>query len=180
LQMLLKLLHPFMPFVTEELSARLPGHRGYLMRSSWPEDLSSYADQKAEEEFEQLIGAVNEIRSYRRTLSGAPAKGGSVKLEVDRGRDWEGLLSHLGKVTVVSELPHGKALGLVDGNIVFPELAAADPSMTAKKVADLQKELETVERKLANPQFRLKAPGAEIAKQEARAAELRTAIDRLE
>ncbi|HEV2035867.1 MAG TPA: valine--tRNA ligase [Candidatus Dormibacteraeota bacterium] len=180
LEVLLKLLHPFMPFVTEELSARLPGDRGYLMRSPWPENLASYADHKVEAEFERLIGAVDEIRAARRALPGAPAKGGAVKLDGDHGPDWERVLAHLGKVTVVAELPAGKALGLVDGNIVFPTLAAVDPSITAKKIAGLQIELETVERKLANPQFRLKAPAEEIAKQEMRAAELRAAIDRLE
>jgi valyl-tRNA synthetase len=179
LEVLLKLLHPFMPFVTEELSARLPGNRGYLMQSSWPEDLSHYSDPKVKLEFGgHLIGTVNEIRSYRTTIPGA-SKGGAVKLDVDHGRDWERALANLGNVTVVRDLPPGKVLGLVEGSIVFPAEATADPAITAKKIRDLKRDLETTERNLANPEFRTNAPFDIVRKLEERAAELRAAIERL-
>ena len=51
---LLRLLHPFMPFLTEELWSRLPGERDYLMRASWPDDLHRYVDGQAEVEFERV------------------------------------------------------------------------------------------------------------------------------
>ena len=177
---LFRLLHPFMPFVTEELWSRLPGRRDFLMRGSWPADLSLYADGEAELEFgDHLIPLVNEIRSYRKSVAGAPAKGGAVKLAVDHGRDWERALALLGAVSVVDQLPTGKALGLAEGSIVFPTVAAADPAVTAKKIADLQKDLDRIGAKLANPDFRAKAPAEVIAHQEERAAELRAAIERL-
>jgi valyl-tRNA synthetase len=180
LDTLLKLLHPFMPFVTEELSSLMPGKNGYLMQSSWPADLSHYADSKVNAEFGgNLIGTVNEIRAYRTSIPGAPAKGGAVKLESDHGRDWDRVLAHLAKVTVVSELPPGRDFGLVEGSIVFPAIAAADRSVTAKKAADLEKTLEATERQLANPEFRANAPFDIVRKLEERAAEIRAAIDRL-
>jgi valyl-tRNA synthetase len=180
LDTLLKLLHPFMPFVTEELSSLMPGKNGYLMQSSWPADLSHYADSKVNAEFGgHLIGTVNEIRAYRTSIPGAPAKGGAVKLESDHGRDWDRVLAHLAKVTVVSELPPGRDFGLVEGSIVFPAIAAADRSVTAKKAADLEKTLEATERQLANPEFRANAPFDIVRKLEERAAEIRAAIDRL-
>jgi valyl-tRNA synthetase len=180
LDTLLKLLHPFMPFVTEELSSLMPGKNGYLMQSSWPADLSHYADSKANAEFGgHLIGTVNEIRAYRTSIAGAPAKGGAVKLQSDHGRDWDRVLAHLAKVTVVSELPPGRDFGLVEGSIVFPAIAAADRSVTAKKAADLKKTLEATERQLANPEFRANAPFDIVRKLEERAAEIRAAIDRL-
>jgi valyl-tRNA synthetase len=180
LDTLLKLLHPFMPFVTEELSSRLPGNSGYLMRSAWPESLSHYVDPKVDVDFgRHLIGTVNEIRSYRTTIPGAPSKGGAVKLDVDYGRDWQRALANLARVTVVEELPSGKVLYLVDGSIVFPAVAAADPKATAKKLGALKKDLETTERQLANPEFRINAPFDIVRKLEERAAELRAAIDRL-
>jgi valyl-tRNA synthetase len=86
----------------------------------------------------------------------------------------------LGIVAVVDELPPGKAYGLTEGSIVFPTAAAADPAVIARKRADLQKELDRVQSKLDNPEFRAKAPEAVIVEQETRAEELRAAIDRLE
>jgi valyl-tRNA synthetase len=178
LETLLKLLHPFMPFVTEELSSLLPGKRGYLMQSSWPSNLSHYADPTVDAEFRHLIGTVNEIRSYRTTIPGAPSKGGAVKLDSDHGRDWERALANLAQVSVVSDLPPGKVIGLADGSVVFPAVAA-DPRVTVKKRADLERDLEKTEAQLANPEFRANAPFDIVRKLEERAAEIRAAIDRL-
>jgi len=177
---LLRLLHPFMPFVTEELWSRLPGERDFIMRAPWPEDLHRYVDGQAEIEFERLMDGVNEIRSYRKTIAGAPAKGGAVKLFEPEPADWVRALTLLGSVAVVDELPPGKSFGLSAGTIVFPAVAAADPMIAAKKKAGLQKELDRVQAKLDNPEFRAKAPEAVIAEQESRAEELRAAIDRME
>ena len=176
---LLRLLHPFMPFVTEELWSRLPGERDFIMRAPWPEDLHRYIDGQAEVDFERLMDVVNEIRSLRKTVPGAPAKGGAARLAEPIDPDWTRALSLLGLVAVVDELPPGKELALADGGIVFPAVAAADPVVVAKKKADLQKELDRVQAKLDNPEFRAKAPEQVIAEQEARAGELRAAIDRL-
>ncbi len=177
---LLRLLHPFMPFVTEELWSRLPGERDFLMRAPWPEDLHRYIDGQAEVEFEHLMEVVNEIRSYRKTVPGAPAKGGAVRFAAPMEQDWTRALSLLAQVAVVDELPPGKERALADGEIVFPAAAATDPAVIARKKADLQKELDRVNAKLDNPEFRAKAPAAVIAEQEARAEGLRAAIDRLE
>src|SRR6266851_4646034 len=177
---LFPLLHPFMPFVTEELWSRMPGHGDVLMRTRWPADLTRYGDGQAEFEFESLMQAVEEIRSYRKTVPGAPMKGGAVKLSEPAGPDWVRVLAVLAKVAVVDELPPGKANGLTEGSIVFPTAAAADPAVIAKKKAELQRELDRVEARLDNPEFRAKAPESVIAEMEARAEELRAAIDRLE
>jgi valyl-tRNA synthetase len=176
---LFRLLHPFMPFVTEELWSRMPGHGDFLMRTRWPADLTRYGDGQAEFEFESLMQAVEEIRSYRKTVPGAPMNGGAVKLSEPAEPDWVRVLAVLGKVAVVDELPPGKAYGLTEGNVVFPTAVAADPAVIAKKRADLQKELDRVQAKLDNPDFRAKAPEPVIAEQEARAEELRAAIERL-
>ena len=177
---LFRLLHPFMPFVTEELWSRMPGHGDFLMRTRWPADLTRYGDGQAEFEFESLMQAVEEIRSYRKTVPGAPMKGGAVKLSEPAGPDWVRVLAVLAKVAVVDELPPGKANGLTEGSIVFPTAAAAEPAVIAKKKAELQRELDRVEARLDNPEFRAKAPESVIAEMEARAEELRAAIDRLE
>ena len=179
LQNLTRLLHPFMPFVTEELASRLPGADGFVMSSRWPEPLGHYGDGQAEVEFSELIATVEEIRSYRKTLTGAPHKGGAVKMLTDRGADWRRLLSSLAAVSVTDELPPGAALGLAAGSLVFPAVATADPAVTARKLAELQKELERIDSKLNDPEFLGKAPEAVVAKQRSRAEEIRAAIGRL-
>jgi valyl-tRNA synthetase len=175
----IRMLHPFMPFVTEELWSRLPGERDFVMRAPWPEDLHHYVDGQAEVEFERLMDIVNQIRSYRKTVPGAPAKGGAVKFLSENDSDWTRALSALGQVAVIDDLPPGKELALTEGSIVFPAVAAVDPAVIAKKKAELQKDLDRVQAKLDNPEFRAKAPEAVIAEQEARAEELRASIDRL-
>jgi valyl-tRNA synthetase len=179
LDSLMRLLHPIMPFVTEELWSRLPGERDFLMRADWPVDLHRYNDGEAEVDFLRLMATVNEIRSYRKTIPGAPAKGGAVKLSAPANADWERAVAVLGGVTVVSELPAGKEFGLAEGTIVFPAVAEADPLVIARKRANLEKELERVQSRLANPDFQAKAPPEVIAELEERAAELRAAIERL-
>jgi valyl-tRNA synthetase len=149
------------------------------MRAAWPEDLHRYVDGQAEVEFERVMGTVNEIRSYRKTVPGASAKGGAVRLPSPMDADLTRALSVLGRVAVVDDLPPGKELALAEGSIVFPAVAVADPAVIARKKAELQTELDRVQAKLDNPQFRAKAPKAVIAEQEARAEELRAAIDRL-
>jgi valyl-tRNA synthetase len=176
---LFRLLHPMMPFVTEELWSRLPGKRDFIMRASWPEDLHRYVDGQAEVEFEALMQMVDEIRSYRKTIPGVPPKGGAVRLTEPAAPDWVQSLSVLGRVAVVDDLPPGKELALSAGGIVFPAVAGIDPSVLAKRKADLQKELDRAQAKLDNPEFRAKAPQNVIEEMEARAQELRAAIERL-
>jgi valyl-tRNA synthetase len=168
-----------MPFITEELWSRLPGRRDFVMRSEWPSDLHHYNDAQAELDFESLMATVYEIRSYRKTVDGAPAKGGAVKLGDSLGPDWERALVMLGDVVVSEELPPGKILGLSAGSIVFPAVTQADPALTRKRIEAAQKDLGRIEAKLDNEQFLEKAPPEEVEKQRGRAEELRAEIDRL-
>ena len=179
LDAMMRLLHPFMPFVTEELWSRLPGERDFVMKSQWPDDVQRYIDAQVEMDFESLMAMVNEIRSYRKTVAGAPARGGAVKLEEDWDPHWQRALSILGDVVVTDAPPPGKALGLAGGSIVFPTVMSADPAVMQKRTAQARKDLDRVEAKLANEEFLAKAPPEEVAKQRARAEELREEIDRL-
>jgi len=176
---LLRLLHPFMPFVTEELWSRMPGHRDFVMRAGWPDELHQYVDGQAEVDFERLMSTVYEIRSYRKTVAGAPMKGGAARLSQSGDSDWERALAQIGEVAVVDELPPGKQLGLTEGTVVFPSVTAADPAVTQKRLDALQKDLDRIEAKLENQDFITRAPVEEVAKQQGRADGVRAEIERL-
>src|SRR5207245_8619517 len=82
---LFRVLHPFMPFVTEELWSRLPGERDYVMRADWPQLQDRFVDPGAEEQFGQVMTIVEEIRGHRQA-AGAPRRGGQIQLDgsIDR------------------------------------------------------------------------------------------------
>jgi valyl-tRNA synthetase len=72
LERVLRLLHPMMPFVTEEIWSYLPGERGLLAADEWPALDSSLIDEQAEEAVGRTIEAVTALRRYRQDV-GAPA-----------------------------------------------------------------------------------------------------------
>jgi valyl-tRNA synthetase len=171
---LFRLLHPFMPFVTEELWSRTPGHSELLMRSPWPD--AQFVDPGAEETFGQVMRIVEEVRGHRQA-AGAPPRGGRLVLDASTHRTVAVLAARLAWVELVDVLEDGTPLGAVPGSVSFPE--GAGDSKQQAELRKLKSDLEKTEAKLANPEFREKAPFDIVRKLEERAAELRAAIDRL-
>jgi valyl-tRNA synthetase len=181
LDTVLRLLHPFMPFVTEELWSRLPGDRDFLMRAAWPDALDRFVDPEAEETFGQVMTIVDEIRAHRQS-AGAPSRGGVLHLYgIDQ--TVARLAARLALVELIDEAPEGAAaLASAPGAVVFPA-GGADASRRAEKrraeLSRLRDDLEKTEAKLANPEFQAKAPAVVQRKLEDRATELRDTIARL-
>ena len=173
---LFRMLHPFMPFVTEELWSRLPGSRDYVMRAPWPERLDRYADPGAEAEFAQVIAIVEEIRGHRQAARAA-RRGGELRLD-DVHHSVAALASRLAQVELVDELEGGTPLAAAAGRVKFP--SGAGEARRGKERTRLQDELAKIEAKLANPEFREKAPPEVVANLEERAKAIRDALKRLE
>jgi valyl-tRNA synthetase len=172
---LFRMLHPFMPFVTEELWSRLPGDRDFIMRAEWPDLEGKFTDTAAEDTFGQVMTLVEEIRAHRQS-AGAPTRGGSLHLDgVDHavGR----LAARISFVEQVGELERGTALVSAPGRVSFP--AGAVDTRRQGELKRLREELAKAETKLANDEFKNKAPQEVVTKLEERAAELRAAIERL-
>ena len=172
---LFRLLHPFIPFVTEELWSRMPGRSDFVMRALWPE-LES-VDPAAEELFGAVMTIVEEVRGHRQA-AGAPPRGGSVQLDESIDRSVAGLAARLAWVELVTDLEQGTPLAAAPGRVSFP--AGAGDNRRHAELKRLTADLEKTEAKLANPEFRAKAPYEIVRKLEDRAAELRAAIDRLQ
>ncbi len=178
LDVLLRLLHPFMPFVTEELWSHLPGERDFLVRNPWPRPSPDFADGGAEMAVERMSLVVEEIRVLRRDL-GAPPRGGTLTLAPGAlDAELTPIAARLTGLDLVEGEGGGTALARVHGRVAFPTAKPAGGRREAE-VRRLGEDLEKVERKLANPEFRAKAPAAVIAKEEAKAAELRASIERM-
>jgi valyl-tRNA synthetase len=172
---LLRLLHPMMPFVTEELWSRLPGDRDYVMRSDWPAISGSYVDPRAEEEFGQVIAIVQEVRGHRQAAGGP--RGGRIHLDGAISHTVATLVARLAQVELVPELEHGTPLAVAPGRVSFP--AGTGDAKKEKERRRFQDDLDKVEARLANPDFREKAPSEVVANLEDRAAGLREALERL-
>jgi valyl-tRNA synthetase len=170
-----RMLHPFMPFVTEELWSRLPGDRDFVMRAEWPDLEGKFFDTDAEDAFGQVMTLVEEIRAHRQS-AGAPSRGGSLHLDgVDHtvGR----LAARIAYVELVDELERGTPLASAPGRVSFP--AGAVDTRRQGELRRLREDLDKAEAKLANEEFKTKAPQQVVDKLEERAAELRAAIERL-
>ena len=171
----LKLLHPFMPFITEELwERRAPGRandQGFLMLQQWPK-AAGWRDDAATTEIEWLIDLISEIRSLRNDL-GVPA-GAKVPLaivnasntDLMRVGSHEEILRRMARVdelTLPNEMPAGAVSAVVGSTVAAMSIAdlidvAEARKRLDKEIATLDKDITSTEKKLANADFVAKAP----------------------
>ncbi len=178
LDTLFRLLHPFMPFVTEDLWHRLPDDRDFLVRVAWPAPDQRFDDPGAEATFAGLIRLVEEIRAIRHAAGGGSA-GGRLWLGVELDPPLRELAGELARVEIVAEpLPGSVPLSWGDARLDVAA-SAGDAARRAAERKRLEGDLARVEAKLANPVFRERAPAEIVAKEEQKAAELRSAVHRL-
>jgi valyl-tRNA synthetase len=174
---LLRLLHPIMPFVTEELWSRMPGKRDYVMQAQWPDLGDRLVDPGAEEEFDLVVRIVEEIRGHRQA-AGGPPRGGALHLERSVNGTVAGLVARLAHVELVEALEAwGTPLASAAGAVSFP--TGKGDTRREKERRRLQDDLAKTEARLANPELRERAPAEVVANLEERATGLREALDRL-
>jgi valyl-tRNA synthetase len=188
LERTLELLHPVMPFVTEEIWSFMPGERGLLAAAPWPEGDESRIDVHAEAEVERLIEAVTALRRYRDEV-GAKAsisvRGRLVAEGYDSLRDQ---LARMARFELVDDSsPDGDVLATVpipggDIQVLPSDAFDADEArrLLAAKREQLANEVERAERKLANEHFVAKAPAAVVEEERRKLEEYREALRRLE
>jgi valyl-tRNA synthetase len=185
LDQLLRLLHPVMPFVTDELWTALTGEDS-VMVSPWP--AFSYADGQAEAEISSLMALVTEVRRFRSDQGLRPGQRVAARLV---GIEATPLAGHEAAIRSLLRLsPPGDGFAAsaslsVEGTTVELDVAgaidvAAERRRLEKDLAAARSEAEQAERKLANADFTAKAPAAVVAKTRDRLAAARADISRLE
>ena len=191
----LRLLHPFMPFLSEEIWARLPRHEGEtpaLALSSWPD--AGEVDARIEADFVLLQDAVRAARNLRASAGIAPSKPVALQLFPSTGRaqmalqNGEAILKQLANLDSVQfgGERSSNATAMLSGEVevVLPLEGLID---VEKERTKLEKQLEgarkdavKVDGKLSNPNFAANAPEEVVAKDRARLAELKGQIETLE
>jgi valyl-tRNA synthetase len=186
----LRLLHPFMPFVTEEIWQALPVAKptDSIMVAPYPQADAARRDEGAETTISQLIEAVRSVRNIRSELGIPPGVSVNIHIAGDGGgerlRELESYMKVLARIQNIewfggSQRPTGEPSALVEGvGEIFVTLrGVVDRAEVHKRLerdlAKLQKELTGVESKLSRADFVDKAPLEIVDKERRRAAGLR-------
>ena len=173
----LRLLHPFMPFVTEEIYQAIPHKAESIVIASWPEADDRFANDKIDDQFAYLIDIVKAIREIRHQYV--------IKNSVEvayimstNSDDLEDLLQDM--APFIAKLVNAKVAGynlpvdrnsanavIKGGNTLSINLGAyidmeAEKAKAEKEIAKLEKELERSKKMLSNPNFVNKAPAAKV------------------
>ena len=188
----LKLLHPFMPFITEEIWLTLPHDGESIMISAYPEYDEALDFAQDETEFERIMTAVKAIRNRRAEMNVPPSKKAEVFIDTtfdktfEQGTIYMQRLAYASSVTVCADVEIEGAVQIIteDAKIFIPmnELVdfEAEKARLNKELADAKKDLEFFSRKLNNPGFMAKAPEAEVEKTKLSAAKIEEKIKMLE
>ena len=156
---ILKLLHPYMPFITEEVYGYLPGHDGMLITAKWPEARPEYDFTAEAAQMEGVMEVIRAIRNLRAEMNVAPGKKATLILKPHDG--WKSALS-------AAEGYFKRLAGA--SSVEFMEADAANPEKSASAVADPCElfiplgELVDIEKELARLDKDLKNAEAEVAR----------------
>ncbi|HXE85947.1 MAG TPA: valine--tRNA ligase, partial [Hyphomicrobiaceae bacterium] len=196
LDQILKLLHPFMPFITEELWERRTGAPStgeeLLCLAAWPA-FEGLADQKADEEIGWLIALIGEVRSVRSEMN-VPGGAkiplvlvGAGKAARARAERYEETIKRLARVDAISFAktpPKGAAqIVLADVTAALPLAGVidmdAERARLEREIARNEAEIAKVDARLANADFVAKAPPEVIEENRERKAAFEAAVKKL-
>jgi valyl-tRNA synthetase len=182
----LALLHPFMPFLTEEIWEKLTGRAGTLVVAPYPIRTGTWADGEAEVVIEALRAIVTRVRNFRAERGASPTE--PVALSIDPASPGKAalpaletlapLLTHLGRLSelVIAAAPAGRFQDVVAGlglGLALPEGSAPDAGARVEKdLAATEMEIAGLAAKLQNPSYVEKAPAAVVEKTRLRLREL--------
>ena len=201
LEQALRLLHPFMPYITEELWLQLPGvdrrslHPAYreaeptIMLTAYPEARNELIDDRAESEMQAVIDLISRVRNIRSEMNIKPGEGvelmvgapeESLRAVFENNQNQISRLARTSKLVISEKLtaPRASARAVLVGGA---ELAipleglidfAQERQRLAKEKEKLASEATKLEAQLANPQFAQRAPAEKVDEARARIADI--------
>ncbi len=181
LDQILKLLHPFMPFITEELWANTaPSRADKLIITAWPDLEEALINAEAAEDINWLVRLITAIRSVRAEMNVPPSKKAPLLMLADtldprllKFTDNLERMARIDGVEVASEVPKGALQTVVDGVSFAIPLDGlidldAEKARLSKEIAKVNAEIEKIDKKLGNEAFMAKAPEKVVALQNER------------
>jgi len=199
----LRLLHPFMPFISEEIWQTLPGSEGSIMTAEFPQIKENEIQAEAEGEMELVMEVIGAIRNLRSELNVPPAKMVEVIAHcpraesltlLDRNRVYLESLARTGKISfhLEGEKPKASATAVVGEVEVFLPLKGIinlddEEKRIKKEIAKIEEEVTRTNQKLRNEEFLKKARPEAVGKEKEKAkalaekgAKLREGLERIQ
>ncbi|MBM3254502.1 MAG: class I tRNA ligase family protein, partial [Candidatus Omnitrophica bacterium] len=192
---LLRLLHPFMPFITEELWQKLPHKGDSIMTSDWPKPDKSLIDEEANKDFEVLIGLVTAVRNIRSEMEILPSQGVDVLCVAPKEKDRRLIeefnsqikfLAHINEIKLFKRLkrPRKSSYAVIGDLQVYVPLEGIIDFKQEEKRLRMQyekasQEKEALAQRLKNKEFLSKAPREVVVLQKAKTKEIAEKLAKL-
>ena len=182
LKISLKLLHPFMPFVTEEIYMNLKHNDESIMISAWPEYNEKNNYKQEEEDIELIKEVIKNTRNIRANMNVAPSRKASMifvtenSRVIEEGKSFIEKLASADKIIIqkdksgISDTAVSIAAPGMEIYIPFDELVDIDKEIERleKELLTYQNEIKRVEKMLSNEGFVAKAPASKIEEEKAK------------
>ncbi len=187
----MKLLHPFMPFITEEIYQTLPHDSESIVIAPWPKAVDELNDLQAEREMERIMDAIKAIRNRRSEMNVPPSRKTEIYIATEypesftAGSIFFEKLASASKVTVGAEQNVENAVVLVtDGAKVYLPLAQLvdfeqEKKRLLKEKKKLEDEIERATKKLSNEGFLAKAPQSLIDEEKEKLAKYTQMLEKV-
>jgi len=192
----MKLLHPMMPFITEEIYQALPGTDKSIVISKWPEYDEKRYNPEQESNMEIVMSAIKAIRNIRAEMNVVPSRKAKllivatddkVKKAIEAGSIYFERLASASEVQMISDknqIPEGAVPVMIAGAEIFLPLEELvdmekEKERLNKEKENLEKELQRVRGKLNNQGFVAKAPQSVIEEERAKEAKYQEMYDKV-
>ncbi len=195
----LKLLHPFMPFITEEIWQALPHEGEFLMMQDWPVAQESLNFPQEEQSMELIMDAIGAIRTRRAEMNVPPSKKAHLTVSTMEQEVFTAGIPFLKRLAYASDVTVTGVSGMgsddgesAKGNVTVITHAARvsmpmaelvdlekEKARLDKEIGKAQKDLDSLKTKLGNPGFVNKAPAQVVEAERERQAKLEALLEKL-
>ncbi|MBP3623874.1 MAG: valine--tRNA ligase, partial [Oscillospiraceae bacterium] len=162
---ILKLLHPFMPFITEEIWQALPHEGEALMIQDYPAYKAELDFPEDEQNFEMVMTAIKAVRTRRSDMNVPPSRKAHLIIATDKTAAFEAGRSYICKLAYASEVSVSAAAPEKTEGMVSVITDNARMFMPMAELVDLEKEKERIQKELANAEKQLAGQNAKLANQ---------------
>ena len=192
----MRMLHPIMPFITEEIWQRLPHKGESIMTAPWPESQAAETDPKAEGAMQTIMDVIDGIRSVRGEMNVPPSSEVEILVQTPNPETAELLTEHLeeylpaftrfSQISIAEhqEKPAAAAVAVISDVVIYIPLAGIidiekEKDRLQKRLDKVLKELTGAQKTLGNPNFVNRAPEAVVEQKRTRLATLESEQEKL-